>query len=125
MEEIKDIDCEEGGVHSGKLWSLKRKLCPKTRDPPTAMMDPEGNLITSANAIQNLALNTYKERLRNRKIKDDLKHIQTMKEELCRQRIEIAKETETPPWTMQDLEIVLKNLKKINLNIQMKYFVLK
>ena len=51
MDEIKGIDCEDGGVNPGKLWNLKRKLCPKNRDPPTAMLDPNGNLITSPVAI--------------------------------------------------------------------------
>ena len=69
MEEIKGIDCEEGGVNSGRLWNLKRKLCPRSKDPPTAMLDPSGNLLTSSTAIQNLALDTYKERLQNREIK--------------------------------------------------------
>ena len=90
MEEIKGIDCNEGGVHSGKLWSLRRKLCPKSRDPPTAMLDPDGNMLTSSSAIQNLAVNTYKERLKNRKIKYGLEDIQIHKEELCKERIKVA-----------------------------------
>ena len=47
LEDIKGIDCEEGGVHSGRLCNIRRKLCPRSRDPPTAMLDPGGNLITS------------------------------------------------------------------------------
>jgi hypothetical protein len=82
MEDIKDIDCEEGGVHSGRLWNLKRKLCPRSRDPPTAKLDSSGNLLTSSTAIQ--------KRLENRKIKEDLKDIQKLKEDLCQQRIEFA-----------------------------------
>ena len=38
-EEISDIKHEEGGINSGKLWKLKKKLSPKCRDPPTAMLD--------------------------------------------------------------------------------------
>ena len=33
-EEIANIDCEEGGINSGHLWKLKKKLSPKCRDPP-------------------------------------------------------------------------------------------
>ena len=43
-EEISNIKVEEGGLHSGNLWRLKKKMSPKCRDPPTAMLDSSGNL---------------------------------------------------------------------------------
>ena len=43
-------------------------MSPKFRDPPTAMLDNEGNLVTSAKAIEDLAVETYKKRLENRKM---------------------------------------------------------
>ena len=47
-EKTAGIDCEEGGMNSGRLWSLKKELFPKNRDPPTAMLDPKsGNLLTN------------------------------------------------------------------------------
>ena len=111
-EEIENIDCEEGGVNSGHLWKLKKKLSPKCRDPPTAMIDDTGNLVTSASGIQTLSMETYKKRLENRKIKDDLKNLQVDKEALCKLRLEKASQNKTPPWTMKHLETVLKYLKK-------------
>ena len=48
LEEISGIESEEGGVNSGKLWRLKKKL----RDPPPAMLDHLGNLVTSPKAIE-------------------------------------------------------------------------
>ena len=110
--EIENIDCEEGGLNSGNLWKLKKKLSPKCRDPPTAMLDQNGNLLTSEQAIETLAVETYRKRLENRQIKEELKHIQTEKEELCKLRLEIAGRRKTPPWTMTDLEAVLNYLKK-------------
>ena len=38
-KELEGIDCEEGGTHSGRLWKLRKKLFPKSREPPTAMLD--------------------------------------------------------------------------------------
>ena len=64
-EEIKGIKPDEGGVNSSKLWKLKKKLNPKCRDPPTAMVDDDGNLITSAKGLEDLALKTYSRRLEN------------------------------------------------------------
>ena len=37
INEIKDTDCVEGGFNVGKLWKLKKKLCPYKKDSPTAM----------------------------------------------------------------------------------------
>ena len=111
-EEINNIKCDEGGVNSGNLWKLKKKLNPRCRDPPTAMCDVYGNLVTSDTAIRSLAVETYRKRLENRKMKDDLKHIQEDKEELCKLRIKLAKKNKTPPWTMAQLETVLNYLKK-------------
>ena len=112
MEEVKKIDCEEGGINSGHLWKLKKKLSPKCRDPPTAMMDRQGNLLTSAPAIEALAVDTYKKRLENKKIKDELKNLQNDKEDLCKLRLKLASKVKTPPWTMKQLETVLNYLKK-------------
>ena len=107
MEEVNNIDCEEGGVHSGHLWKLKKKLSPKCRDPPTAMMDSHGNLVTSEKAIEALSVETYKKRLENRQMKDDLKNMQRDKEELCKLRLKLASKKRTPDWTMEQLEKVL------------------
>ena len=81
-EEVDHIKSDEGGINSGQLWKLKKKLNPKCRDPPTAMTDMYGNLVTSDEAIRDLAVETYSKRLENRKMKDELKHIQEAKERL-------------------------------------------
>ena len=109
---VDNDDGEEGGVNSSHLWKLKKKLSPKCRHPPTAMKDDKGNLITSEEAIEALAVDTYKKRLENRQINDNLKNLQKDKEELCKQRIKIASKTKTPDWTMDQLETVLDYLKR-------------
>ena len=49
------------------LWNIKKELFPHSRDPPTAMIDPEsGNLITDAEKIQDVAVATYTKRLKNK-----------------------------------------------------------
>ena len=100
LEEISGIDCDKGGIHSGKLWKMRKKLFPKSRDPPTAMSDNEGNLITCKTKIEELALDTYKRRLSNRPIKENLAHLKKEKEHLCSLRLDLAKENKTPEWTM-------------------------
>ena len=110
VEEISGMECESGGVHPGKLWKLRKSLCPKSRDPPTAMLDEHGNLVTSPSVIENLALDTYKKRLDNRPMKDSLEHIRTEKEELCKKRIDIVSNIKSEPWTLEELEKILNSL---------------
>ena len=76
------------------------------------MCDDKGNLITSEDQIEKLALNTYKKRLENRPIRENLSELKRSKEELCYRRLEKAKNKTTPPWTMDQLDNVLNYLKK-------------
>ena len=111
VEEIADINCEEGGGNVGKLWKLKKRLSPTCRDPPTAMQDKEGKLLTSPKQISDLAVEVFSERLENRKINDQLTDLKKNKEELCHLRLDMARKNVTPNWTMIELEKVLKSMK--------------
>ena len=62
--------------------------------------------------IEKLALQTYKLRLQNREMREELTHSKNDKEELCQLRLKMAQQKKTPPWTLQNLEVVLKYLKK-------------
>ena len=112
-EKTDGIDSEDAGINSGSLWNLKKELFPKSRDPPTAMKDPvSGNLLTTDEKIQKAAVNVYSKRLENRPIKEDLKHIKDAKEMLCAKLLKLAGTKKTAPWTMKDLDRVLRKLKK-------------
>ena len=65
--------CEEGGMPAGKLWQLKKKLRGIISEPPTAMLDDHGNLVTSSHAIEELTIKMYEDRLKSLKIRDDLR----------------------------------------------------
>ena len=56
MDELSGLDCEDGSNNGVKLWSLRRKLFPRSRDPPTAMLDSCGNLITSQEGVEEEAI---------------------------------------------------------------------
>ena len=72
LEDISGIECDKGGTHSGKLWRMRKKLFPRSCDPPTAMTDNQGNLVTSKKKIEDLTIDTYKRRLVNRTILENL-----------------------------------------------------
>ena len=60
LNEVKGLDNdEEGGFNSGKLWRLRKKLCPRANEPPTAMQSSEGNLLTSNDDIKEEAIKHY------------------------------------------------------------------
>ena len=98
-EKTGGIDGEDGAIKNEDIWKLKKDLFPRNKDPPTAMFDPEsGNLLTNEEKIENAAVNVYKERLRNKPMDEDLKHIKESKEALCVKLLRIAKTRKTPPW---------------------------
>ena len=110
-EACKGLSCEMGGINSGKLWQLKKRLRGIISEPPCAMLDEHGNLVTSQKGLDDLLIKQYKERLQTLKIKDGLKVHQMQREKTCQERLEKAQQIKTPQWTMSDLEKVLKQLK--------------
>ena len=58
-KELSDIKCGDRAIDAQKLWKIKKKFCPQSRDPPTAMLDIKGNLLTTDSAIQNRAIEVY------------------------------------------------------------------
>ena len=87
-KETGKYDCEDGGFHSGKLWNLKKHLFPKHRDPPTAMVDDKGNILTNSDNINELALQKLAvERLKNRLMKEGMEEMKVQKKKLCKQNL--------------------------------------
>ena len=89
----------------------KKQLNGIYQEPPTAMMDAKGNLVTSKKALEQLSLNMYTERLKSHDMKESLKLHQLQQENMWDQRLQEAQENVTPDWTMGDLEVVLQQLK--------------
>ena len=57
--ETSKINSEEGGFHSGDLWRLKNKLKKVSRDPPTAILNEDGKLVTSSAEIKSTTLKHF------------------------------------------------------------------
>ena len=110
-DEIKNIKHDEGGVNSGNLWRLKNKLNKKYPEPPTAMRDMRGNLLTAKKDILEQTVYYYEKVLENRPIREELKDYQKEREDLASARMNLASQNKTEDWSMDDLDIVLKGLK--------------
>ena len=106
-EELKGINYEEGGWNAGYLWKLRRKISPRPQDPPTAMENNEGVLLTDPNEIQKEAIRYYQKLFEDLPMDDNYMNAQIWKEKLCKMRLELSARNKTDPWTLQDLDIVL------------------
>jgi hypothetical protein len=56
-DEIEVMNSEDGAINSGKLWKLKKKLHKNFVDPPTAMKNSRGKLLTEKGDILAETLN--------------------------------------------------------------------
>ena len=75
-------------------------------------MDEHGHLVTSEEKLNDLYVETYKNRLSHNVIKDGLEEHQEMREELFNLRLDETKHNKSKPWTMNQLIKVLSSLKK-------------
>ena len=109
-EEIDRLKVNESGMNQKQIWKLKKKLCPRSNDPPTSMLDEKGNLLTSNKAIQKRAVDVYKKRLEGNTMMDNLKELEKDTNKLCANRLKLCKAKKSEPWVMSDLKEVLKHL---------------
>ena len=110
-DETKNIKYDEGGLNSGNLWRLKNKLNKKLPEPPTAMRDSKGNLLTGKRDILEETVKYYEKVLKNRPMKEELTGYQKHREDIASARMKLASQNKTDDWTMEDLDTVLKDLK--------------
>ena len=68
-------------------------------------------MVTSHAGLKDLYLKTYLHRLRNRPVKGEIKELKQLKEELFDIRLSLANSNKSLPWSLDDLEKVLKTLK--------------
>ena len=112
MGELRDMgSSDDGGYNSNKLWQLRKNLSPRFNEPPSAMLNQEGKLLTNDEDIIAESVSHYKRVFENREIKAGLEDVKASKEKLCKERLETTSQCKTPPWTVEDVKCVLKQLK--------------
>ena len=117
-EEYKKVSSELAKTKDGekldsqKFWKLRKRLCPKSKDPPSVMLDSKGNILTTNRAIEERAIEVYAKRLEGNIMKPHLKDVEEVTDELCKLRLETTKNNKTEPWTMDYLKNALKDLGK-------------
>ena len=115
LETIKSLGGDHQAINgSGRnaLWKMLKTRYPKIEPViPVGKRDKSGNLVTSHTALKDLYLNTYLHRLRNRPEKSEIKELKKLKDELFDIRLRLANSNKSVPWSLDDLEKVLKTLK--------------
>ena len=86
-----------GRIDAQKFWKLNKKLFPKSRDPPVAILDKRGNVLTEDNSIKDRVLEVYSERLEPNKINEHLKLYEKAVNNLCESRPKLTKSQKTEP----------------------------
>ena len=100
----------QSDLHGKMNPNLKKRLFPESMDPPTVMMDNEGNILTTDKAIESCALEVNKERLEPNKIEEHLKSYEEANNKLCETRLKLTKMNKTDPWSIEDLQEALQDL---------------
>ena len=109
-KEIKVINSDVGGFNPGNLWKLKQKLAPRFKDPPTAMKDADGKLLTTDEEVRKEAMKHYKNVFDYKPIDEEFKVYEMQREKLCDERLEKAYINKTPAWTVADVRNAIKGL---------------
>ena len=95
-----------------KMWKLLKKLCPKSSPTlPTAKRNHKGQIISSPEGVKKLLANEYKNRLRTRPIRPDLKELNLRKKKIFQKKMRLAEGKRSNSWGMKDLEKALSDLK--------------
>jgi exonuclease III len=111
-QEIRTISGEDGGYNPGHLWQLKKKLSPSHMEPPTAMKDSKGKLLTTDEEIKAEAVKHYQKVFEAKPINEDMKDHKLKREKLCEERLKEAANNKSPPWTTKDVKNAIKDLNK-------------
>ena len=97
-------------MNEKQIWKPKNKLCPRSNDPPTALLDDKGNIITGGKVIEKLAAEVYKKRVEGSTIVENLAGLEKDTNKLCMNRLRLCKQKKSDTWDISDLKGVLKKL---------------
>ena len=112
IENFKPLADNPETINLQEMWKLHSKLWPKNSTClPVAKRNFKGKLVSSPMDIKNLLALEYKNRLRSRPLRPDLKSIQKYKNKIFKMKMALASSRKSDQWKMKDLEKALNNLK--------------
>ena len=99
-------------INLQQVWKSLKKIWPKQGTSlPTAKRNHNGKIVSSPSDLKKLLAKEYKERLRTRPLRPDIKDIKERRNQIFELKMKLASKNKTKPWVMDQLESVLSNLK--------------
>ena len=112
VKQFKTLSDDPENINLNQVWKNLNRLCPKVGGTlPTAKKNHKGRIVSAPGELKKLLAKEYKERLRSRPARPDLYGLSRRRRRIFRLKMKLAEENTTSPWTMNDLENALKDLK--------------
>ena len=112
MDNFKQISDNPENINVSKMWKLLNKLWPKNSNSlPTAKKNHRGKIVSGPREIKLLLAKEYKDRLRCRPIRPDMKKMQKRKKHIFQLKMKLAETRESSDWNIDNLDKALKKLK--------------
>ena len=113
MKHFNSFNDDPEKINLQQMWKLNKKLWPKCGTVlPSAKKNHRGKLVSNPVAIKTLLTREYKDRLRKRPVRSDFSDMRIRRNKIFKMKMKVAGKKKSPDWTMKDLEVVLKNLKR-------------
>ena len=111
MNNFKYFSENPESIQMSRMWKLLKKIWPKFNSQSTAKKNHKGDIISNPNALKLLLAKEYKERLRMRPVKPEMKPLMMMKKKIFEMKMKLASNKKSPEWSIKDLDNALTKLK--------------
>ena len=109
---FKQLSEDPERINLQSMWKKMKKLWPKEGvTVPTAKRNHKGKIVSGPREIKEVLAKEYKDRLRSRPIRPDLKDMDERKNKIFDMKLKIAEDNPSQDWNMGDLEKALADLK--------------
>ena len=113
MKNFESFSQDPEKINMQQMWKLNKKLWPKCGvQLPIAKKNHQGKMVSHPGALKKLLSKEYRNRLRKRPVRPDLSDMRVRRSKLFKLKMKYAGSQKSPAWSMSDLEIALKNLKR-------------
>ena len=100
VENFKSLSENPENINVQQMWKLSKKLWPKSGTTlPIAKRNQRGKIVTGPREIRNVLAREYKDRLRSRPLRPDLKDLKKRKKLIFKMKIKLAQAKSIPDWT--------------------------
>ena len=111
LRNFKHLSENPENIQMSNMWKQLKKIWPKFNSQSTAKKNHKGDIISNPTALKSLLAKEYKERLRMRPMKTEMKPIFKMKKNMFAMKMKLASQKKLPDWSIKDLDKALVKLK--------------